>query len=94
MPPAPTPRLPVIDPDRGALLAGILGGTKLRKVPASEKKDKSVVEGGKVIGGVNSQGKAIYEPTPHSRDVEALEHAQEVEEKERQEEVSRGKSLT
>ncbi|KAJ4325045.1 hypothetical protein N0V94_000930 [Neodidymelliopsis sp. IMI 364377] len=94
MPPAPAPRLPVIDPDRGALLAGILGGTKLRKVPDSEKKDKSVVERGKVIGEVNAQAKPIYESTPHSRDVEALEHAQDVEEKEIQEEVLRGKSHT
>ncbi|KAF1943096.1 hypothetical protein EJ02DRAFT_421518 [Clathrospora elynae] len=68
-PPPPSPPLAAKVPANSAfeaLLGAIQGGFQLRKVPDSQKTDKSDESGDQVI----------YNDTPHSHDVEAQEQAQ------------------
>lgn len=87
-PPAPVKR-PVADPDRDAFLASIQVGVKLKRVSEENRRDASAARKDKSrIEDVAEQA-PIYEETPHSHDVEALEHAQAVEERERRQEEER-----
>lgn len=85
LPPPPFP-LPKVDRGRNAFLVSIQGGVKLKKVGEEEKKDKSAARKDEARIEIVSRGPPIYEGTPHSHDVEALEHAQAVEEMERRQE--------
>ncbi|KAF1852209.1 uncharacterized protein K460DRAFT_392321 [Cucurbitaria berberidis CBS 394.84] len=58
----------------GGLLSEIHRGMKLRQVKKSEQPSESAVR----------ESQPVYEETPHSRDVEANEHAQAVEAQERE----------
>ena len=78
LPPPPPPPPPAKSPltllkhaSMDALLGDIQSGFRLRKVADSEKKDASVNPKG---------GRAVYDETPHSRDVEERERAQLAEE--------------
>lgn len=91
-PPPPHPplalsgvRRPVI-PAQDAFLASIQAGVKLRKVSEADKKDASAARKDEAgIGDVPRQT-PVYEEIPHSHEVEALEHAQAVNELERMQE--------
>ena len=68
---------PTVDSAHDALMASILSGAaKLRKVPGEEKKDETCTN-------YYTEEHPVYEETPRSHEVEALEHAQATEEKER-----------
>ncbi|UPX15799.1 uncharacterized protein EKO05_0006238 [Ascochyta rabiei] len=86
-PPPTPPAPPTGDAARGALMAGFLGGApNLRKVDPNRKKHSNMFSAGRVIAGSDSEGRPVYEGTPHSDEVEAREHAEAVEERERKEE--------
>lgn len=89
-PPIPPPAVQsAIDPTRGALLASIQIGVKLRNSDERGEKDVRAASKDEArIDGVTGQT-PVYEETPHSNDVEALEHAQAVEERERRQEEER-----
>lgn len=94
-PPPPLSRsLPITDSSHGALPEGIVGGAKLREVAEEDKNDRNVLSKGKVITGLSSEDRPLYEETAHSHEVEVREHAQAVQEEEwSQEKASRGKSF-
>jgi hypothetical protein len=92
-PPSPPPSPPpppcapvkwrVVDPGRDALLASIQVGEKLKKVRDADKNARAARKDEAQVEGITTQT-PMYHETSHSRDVEALEHAQAVEERERQ----------
>lgn len=84
-PPPPAPRSS-FDPARGALLASIVGGVKLRNVSEEGKEDNSAARKDESRVEDTLTELPIYDRTPHSRDVEALKHVQSVEEEERNQE--------
>lgn len=96
MPPPPPPppphssdARPSADPTRDAFLASIQLGVKLKKVNDEDRKDASAARKDEARIEDATRQTPVYEETPHSHDVEALEHAQAVEEKERKQEEER-----
>lgn len=97
-PPPPPPSHPPLAPfgvrnsvipAQDAFLASIEAGVKLRKVSKADKKDASTARKDEACIGDVPRQTPVYEETPHSHDVEALEHAQAVDELERRQEEER-----
>ncbi|KAF3052790.1 hypothetical protein E8E11_011576 [Didymella keratinophila] len=92
-PPPPPPSAPikrhVVDAGRDALLASIQVGVKLKKVGDADEKDARLACKDEARVEDLTRQATAYEETPHSHDVEALKHAQAVEERERRQEEER-----
>ncbi|KAF1924677.1 uncharacterized protein M421DRAFT_95223 [Didymella exigua CBS 183.55] len=88
-PPSPPAVRLAVDSNRDAFLASIQVGVKLKKASGKDNKGASVARKDEAhIEDVTGRI-PVYEETPHSHDVEALEHAQAVEEREIMQEEER-----
>jgi hypothetical protein len=88
-PPPATVSRPAVNPGQDALLASIQVGVTLERVSDENKKDASAARKDEARIEDMPRETPVYEETPHSHDVEALEHAQAVEERERRQDEER-----
>lgn len=94
VPPPPPPPLPPsgrtpVDLDYDAFLVSTQTGAKHKRVCEEDEKAGNIARKDKArINDVHKEV-PVYDESPHSRDVEALEHAQAVEESEKRQDVER-----